>query len=108
MGAGGYMEIKGQRVAELLYQVIIVASAAVGFVYGAIVRSFIWCFYGWAFGTAVACLLCIPEWPIYQRDKLVFLDPKELERREQAAEDKKDAMEVKADHAADGKKKKKK
>jgi len=36
------------------------------------------------------------------------LDPKELERREQAAEDKKDAMEVKADHAADGKKKKKK
>mmetsp|Transcript_6746 Transcript_6746/g.17642 ORF Transcript_6746/g.17642 Transcript_6746/m.17642 type:complete len:106 (+) Transcript_6746:78-395(+) len=62
------MDYKGQRLAELLYCYIIVIIGGIAWIYGYIHQSFKLTFQGWLFGLIFCMILCIPDWPIYNRN----------------------------------------
>lgn len=64
------MDYKGQKLAEQIFQGIILVSAVIGFLYGFIIEQFGWTVYIVLAGFAVSCLLTLPPWPIYRRNPL--------------------------------------
>lgn len=67
------MDYKGQKLAEQMFQGIILFSAIVGFVYGYVAEQFGWTVYIVMAGFAFSCLLTLPPWPIYRRHPLKWL-----------------------------------
>ncbi|MED6231727.1 Signal peptidase complex subunit 1 [Ataeniobius toweri] len=65
-----HMDYKGQKLAEQIFQGIILISAVIGFVYGLLIQQFGWTVYIVLAGFAVSCLLTLPPWPIYRRNPL--------------------------------------
>ncbi len=45
-----------------------------GFVHGYVAQSFQITFYYWAVSFGVAALLCVPDWPFFNRNPVKFLD----------------------------------
>ncbi|XP_036122905.1 signal peptidase complex subunit 1 isoform X2 [Molossus molossus] len=83
------MDYKGQKLAEQMFQGIILFSAIVGFIYGYVAEQFGWTVYIVMAGFAFSCLLTLPPWPIYRRHPLKWLpvqdsgteDKKPVERK---------------------------
>ncbi|XP_061469402.1 signal peptidase complex subunit 1 [Rhineura floridana] len=71
------MDYKGQKLAEQIFQGIILFSAVIGFVYGYITEQFGWTVYIVMAGFALSCLLTLPPWPIYRRNPLKWLPVQE-------------------------------
>nr|XP_004661346.2 signal peptidase complex subunit 1 [Jaculus jaculus] len=67
------MDYKGQKLAEQMFQGIILCSAVVGFIYGYVAEQFGWTVYIVMAGFAFSCLLTLPPWPIYRRHPLKWL-----------------------------------
>ncbi|XP_022353478.1 signal peptidase complex subunit 1 [Enhydra lutris kenyoni] len=67
------MDYKGQKLAEQMFQGIIIFSAIVGFIYGYVAEQFGWTVYIVMAGFAFSCLLTLPPWPIYRRHPLKWL-----------------------------------
>ncbi|KAI5174462.1 Signal Peptidase Complex Subunit 1 [Manis pentadactyla] len=67
------MDYKGQKLAEQMFQGIILFSAIVGFIYGYVTEQFGWTVYIVMAGFAFSCLLTLPPWPIYRRHPLKWL-----------------------------------
>merc|ERR1711915_261893 len=65
-----HMDYKGQKLAEQIFQGIILVSAAIGFVYGLIVEQFGWTVYIVLAGFAISCVLTLPPWPMYRQNPL--------------------------------------
>ncbi|KAJ0023747.1 hypothetical protein NQD34_003646 [Periophthalmus magnuspinnatus] len=65
-----HMDYKGQKLAEQIFQGIILVSAAIGFIYGLIVEQFGWTVYIVLAGFAVSCVLTLPPWPMYRKNPL--------------------------------------
>ncbi|KAK6473952.1 signal peptidase complex subunit 1-like [Huso huso] len=65
-----HMDYKGQKLAEQIFQGIILVSAVIGFIYGFITEQFGWTVYIVLAGFAVSCLLTLPPWPMYRRNPL--------------------------------------
>ncbi|XP_062977252.1 signal peptidase complex subunit 1-like [Elgaria multicarinata webbii] len=80
------MDYKGQKLAEQIFQGIIIFSAVIGFMYGYITEQFGWTVYIVMGGFAVSCLLTLPPWPMYRRNPLKWLPV-----QESATDDKKPA-----------------
>ncbi|XP_032661700.1 signal peptidase complex subunit 1 [Chelonoidis abingdonii] len=80
------MDYKGQKLAEQIFQGIILVSAVIGFIYGYIAEQFGWTVYIVMAGFALSCLLTLPPWPMYRRNPLKWLPVQEL-----GTEDKKPA-----------------
>ncbi|XP_063147957.1 signal peptidase complex subunit 1 [Candoia aspera] len=80
------MDYKGQKLAEQIFQGIILFSAVIGFIYGYITEQFGWTVYIVMAGFAISCLLTLPPWPIYRRNPLKWLPV-----QESATDDKKPA-----------------
>ncbi|XP_034962047.2 signal peptidase complex subunit 1 [Zootoca vivipara] len=80
------MDYKGQKLAEQIFQGIILFSAVIGFIYGYITEQFGWTVYIVMAGFALSCLLTLPPWPIYRRNPLKWLPV-----QESAIDDKKPA-----------------
>ncbi|XP_067424174.1 signal peptidase complex subunit 1 [Emydura macquarii macquarii] len=80
------MDYKGQKLAEQIFQGIILVSAVIGFIYGYIAEQFGWTVYIVMAGFALSCLLTLPPWPMYRRNPLKWLPVQET-----GAEDKKPA-----------------
>lgn len=78
------MDYKGQKLAEQMFQGIILVSAVVGFAYGYVAEQFGWTVYIVMAGFAFSCLLTLPPWPIYRRHPLKWLPV-----QDSATEDKK-------------------
>ncbi|XP_036990609.2 signal peptidase complex subunit 1 [Artibeus jamaicensis] len=78
------MDYKGQKLAEQMFQGIILFSAIVGFIYGYVAEQFGWTVYIVMAGFAFSCLLTLPPWPIYRRHPLKWLPV-----QDSSAEDKK-------------------
>jgi signal peptidase complex subunit 1 len=72
MGKGA-IDYKGQEFSENLYQAIVLTASAIAFAYGWYHESFLHVFYGWAAGSAIACVLCIPDWGIFNRNPVKWL-----------------------------------
>ncbi|MBN3308703.1 signal peptidase complex subunit 1 [Amia ocellicauda] len=67
-----HMDYKGQKLAEQIFQGIILVSAIIGFIYGLIIEQFGWTVYIVLGGFAVSCLLTLPPWPMYRRHPLTW------------------------------------
>ncbi|KAM4021683.1 signal peptidase complex subunit 1 [Anomaloglossus baeobatrachus] len=67
------MDYKGQKLAEQIFQGIILFSAVIGFIYGYVIEQFGWTVYIVIAGFAVSCLLTLPPWPVYRRNPLKWL-----------------------------------
>lgn len=80
------MDYKGQKLAEQIFQGIILVSAVIGFIYGYIIEQFCWTVYIVMAGFALSCMLTLPPWPMYRRNPLKWLPVQEL-----ATDDKKPA-----------------
>lgn len=83
------MDYKGQKLAEQIFQGIIVVSAVIGFVYGYMIEQFGWTVYIVMAGFALSCLLTLPPWPMYRRNPLKWLPAQDPGAEEKKSVDKK-------------------
>lgn len=83
------MDYKGQKLAEQMFQGIILFSAIVGFIYGYVAEQFGWTVYIVMAGFAFSCLLTLPPWPIYRRHPLKWLPVQESGTEEKKPGDRK-------------------
>mmetsp|Transcript_7352 Transcript_7352/g.12185 ORF Transcript_7352/g.12185 Transcript_7352/m.12185 type:complete len:81 (-) Transcript_7352:175-417(-) len=68
------MDYEGQKLSELLFHIFILTFGGVGWVVGYFAQNFTYVFYAWAFGTAISVVLCVPDWPFYNRHPVKWLD----------------------------------
>lgn len=69
------MDFKGQKLCEQLYTLIVTVAAVVAFLAGYLRQDFnlmIGLFTG---GVALACAVCVPDWPWFNRHPLKWLKP---------------------------------
>ncbi|KAM9655294.1 signal peptidase complex subunit 1 [Morphnus guianensis] len=83
------MDYKGQKLAEQIFQGIILVSAIIGFIYGYITEQFGWTVYIVMAGFALSCLLTLPPWPMYRRNPLKWLPVQESGTEEKKPADRK-------------------
>ncbi|XP_010303672.2 signal peptidase complex subunit 1 [Balearica regulorum gibbericeps] len=83
------MDYKGQKLAEQIFQGIILVSAIIGFIYGYITEQFGWTVYIVMAGIALSCLLTLPPWPMYRRNPLRWLPVQESGTEEKKPADRK-------------------
>ncbi|KAK8937551.1 putative signal peptidase complex subunit 1 [Platanthera guangdongensis] len=81
------MDWQGQKLAEKLMQIFLVAFAIVAFVVGYALGSFQAMLLIYAGGVLLTALVTVPNWPAFNRHQLIWLDPSEVDRhpRPQAA-----------------------
>ncbi|XP_021490880.1 signal peptidase complex subunit 1 [Meriones unguiculatus] len=83
------MDYKGQKLAEQMFQGIILFSAIVGFIYGYVAEQFGWTVYIVMAGFAFSCLLTLPPWPIYRRHPLKWLPVQDVGTEDKKSGDRK-------------------
>ncbi|CAL1413508.1 unnamed protein product [Linum trigynum] len=74
------MDWQGQKVAEQLMQLLLLASAVMAFVTGYIMGSFQTMILIYAGGVVLTALIVVPNWPCFNRHPLRWLDPLEAEK----------------------------
>ncbi|KAK8388958.1 hypothetical protein O3P69_020723 [Scylla paramamosain] len=67
MGFSVHMDFEGQKLAERLFQIIVVAFGVVGWLYGYYIQDFSMTVLTLGAGFLLACLVTLPPWPIYRR-----------------------------------------
>merc|ERR1712119_182801 len=67
MGFSVHMDFEGQKLAERLFQIIVVTFGAVGWLYGYYVQDFFMTVLTLGAGFVLGCLVTLPPWPIYRR-----------------------------------------
>ncbi|XP_077533569.1 signal peptidase complex subunit Spase12 [Haemaphysalis longicornis] len=65
-----YMDFEGQKVAEKIFQVVIVIFAVIGLAWGYIVQQFSYTVITLGIGFVISCLLTLPPWPVYRKNAL--------------------------------------
>ncbi|XP_056591387.1 signal peptidase complex subunit 1 [Triplophysa dalaica] len=70
-----HMDYKGQKLAEQIFQGVILVSAVIGFIYGLFIQQFGWTVYIMLAGFALSCLLTLPPWPVYRKNPLSWQPP---------------------------------
>lgn len=83
------MDFKGQKLAEQIFQGVILVSALIGFMYGYIIEQFGWTVYIVLAGFAISCLLTLPPWPMYRRHPLKWQPVQESRTEEKKPLEKK-------------------
>jgi signal peptidase complex subunit 1 len=80
--ASGEMDFVGQYRAQQIFTVLIWAAGIVGFVYGFYTQRFLHTFMV-IFGVAVvAALVCIPSWPLFNKNRLKFQPVKSAAKKD--------------------------
>lgn len=74
------MDWQGQKLAEQLMQIMLVAFAVVAFTVGYILGSFQLMLLIYAAGVVLTTLVTVPNWPFFNRHHLKWLDPSEAEK----------------------------
>ncbi|KAI6686684.1 hypothetical protein NL676_032597 [Syzygium grande] len=74
------MDWQGQKLAEQLMQIMLVASAVVAFATGYTIGSFQMMILIYAGGVVLTTLVTVPNWPFFNRHPLKWLDPTEAEK----------------------------
>ncbi|GAB2282783.1 hypothetical protein Dimus_017318 [Dionaea muscipula] len=74
------MDWQGQKVAEQLMQIMLLAFAVVGFITGYALASYQLMLVVYAGGVVLTSLVIIPNWPFFNRHPLKWLDPSEADR----------------------------
>mmetsp|Transcript_18285 Transcript_18285/g.26258 ORF Transcript_18285/g.26258 Transcript_18285/m.26258 type:complete len:82 (+) Transcript_18285:52-297(+) len=68
------MDFEGQKLVEILLQVIITFFGAVGWILGYIKQDFFICFYAWLVGVVLSIIICVPDWPFFNRNPIKWTD----------------------------------
>ncbi|XP_044492820.1 probable signal peptidase complex subunit 1 [Mangifera indica] len=74
------MDWQGQKLAEHLMQIMLLASAVVAFVTGYIMRSFQMMMLIYAGAVVLTTFITVPNWPFFNRHPSKWLDPSETEK----------------------------
>ncbi|KAL5995386.1 hypothetical protein ACLOJK_025445 [Asimina triloba] len=74
------MDWQGQKLSELLMQVMLVAFSLVAFVVGYTIGSFQMMLLIYAGGVTLTTLVTVPNWPFFNHHPLNWLDPAEAEK----------------------------
>ena len=74
------MDWQGQKRAEMLMQVLLVAAAVAAFLVGYALGDFQLMLLIYAGGVALTALVTVPDWPFFNRSPLKWLDPAEADR----------------------------
>ncbi|RZB96212.1 putative signal peptidase complex subunit 1 [Glycine soja] len=74
------MDWQGQKLAEQLMQIMLLAFAVIAFVGGYVMASFQMMILIYAGGVVFTTLLTVPNWPLFNRHPLTWLDPTEVEK----------------------------
>eukprot|EP00934_Nitzschia_sp_Nitz4_P007623 Nitzschia sp. Nitz4//scaffold112_size70979//25676//26000//NITZ4_005899-RA/size70979-augustus-gene-0.82-mRNA-1//1//CDS//3329533256//7613//frame0 len=68
------MDFKGQQLAELIFYWVILAFGAIGWVIGFVQQDFAIVFKCWLAGVGLSVVLCVPDWPFYNRNPVKWLE----------------------------------
>jgi len=63
-----HMDFRGQKMAERVFQVIVVLFGTVGFIVAYMMQQFSMTIYSLLFGVLVAAFLTLPPWPMYRNN----------------------------------------
>lgn len=74
------MDWQGQKLAEQLMQILLVGFAVVAFATGYALGSFQIMLLVFASGVVITTLITVPNWPLFNRHPLNWLDPSEAEK----------------------------
>ncbi|KAK7319051.1 hypothetical protein RJT34_03763 [Clitoria ternatea] len=74
------MDWQGQKVAELLMQIMLLSFAVIAFASGYVMASFQLMILMYAGGVVLTTLIIVPNWPFFNRHPLKWLDPSEVEK----------------------------
>ncbi|KAF8399941.1 hypothetical protein HHK36_015813 [Tetracentron sinense] len=74
------MDWQGQKFAEQLMQIMLLAFAVVAFVTGYSMSSFQMMLLIYSAGVVLTALITVPNWPFFNRHPLKWLDPVDAER----------------------------
>ncbi|XP_068664495.1 signal peptidase complex subunit 1-like [Aristolochia californica] len=74
------MDWQGQKLSEMLMQIMLVVHAVVAFVVGYTFSSFQMMLVIVAGGVLLTTLVTVPDWPWFNRHPLNWLDPVEVEK----------------------------
>ncbi|KAF7038504.1 hypothetical protein CFC21_048677 [Triticum aestivum] len=74
------MDWQGQKSAEMLMQVLLVASAVAAFLVGYAMADFQLMLLVYAGGVVLTTLVTVPNWPFFNRHPLKWLDAAEADR----------------------------
>ncbi|KAF2404343.1 microsomal signal peptidase 12 kDa subunit [Trichodelitschia bisporula] len=72
------IDFDGQRLAELLYTVLLIASGVVAFIYGYATENVYNCLYAGLAGTALTFLVVVPPWPFFNKHPVTWLPSNKL------------------------------
>lgn len=67
------MDYKGQQLSEQIYYVVTILFGAIAWIVGFVQKDFTLTVYGWAVGLAFAMIICIPDWPFFNRNPVEWL-----------------------------------
>ncbi|KAK9276980.1 hypothetical protein L1049_006519 [Liquidambar formosana] len=73
------MDWQGQKLAEQLLQIMLVAIAVVAFATGYFLGSFQMMLLIYAGGVVLTTFITVPNWPFFNRHPLNWLDPSEAD-----------------------------
>lgn len=74
------MDWQGQKLAEQLVQILLLAFAAAAFATGYALGSFQTMLLTYASGVIITTLITVPNWPFFNRHPLKWLDPIEADK----------------------------
>ncbi|KAM7269097.1 hypothetical protein ACFE04_024594 [Oxalis oulophora] len=74
------MDWQGQKVAELVMQIMLLASAFIALLIGYFLGSFQMMMLIYASGVVLTSLITVPNWPFFNRHPLNWLDPIEADK----------------------------
>ncbi|CAF1252293.1 unnamed protein product [Rotaria sordida] len=77
-----HMDFRGQKMAERLFQVIIILFGIVGFLAGYMMQQFSMTMYSVLFGVLVSALLTLPPWPMYRNNPVEWQKPIDSNNKE--------------------------
>jgi len=68
------MDYQGQRLAELMFYWIILSFGGVGWIIGYFQQDFMIVFKFWLVGVVISVVLCVPDWPYFNRHPIKWLE----------------------------------
>lgn len=71
------MDFKGQQLSETLCMYLVIQCAMGGFLWGYLNQSFSQMMTVFAGGVALATLITVPDWPMYNKNPVAWLPPRE-------------------------------
>ena len=66
------MDYRGQQFSEYLYYFLTIFFGGIAWVVGYVADNFQLTVYGWAVGLGLALILCIPDWPMYNKHPVTW------------------------------------